>query len=140
MNELIPISAFSAWPPAIAKAGPDVWHAILQFFAAEIRNPNTRRAYLRAAQDFFIYVAPRKGGDRLQTITSLHVSAWLEAMARADLSAPTIKQRLAAIRMLFGALTREQILKINPAAVVRGPKHSVKRGKTPVLSAEETRQ
>lgn len=140
MTELIPLSAFANWPTAIASAGPTAWHAILQFFAAEIRNANTRRAYLRAAQDFFVFAERRKGGTSLDTITSLHVSAWIEAMARDGLSAPTIKQRLAAIRMLFQALARERIVHINPAAVVRGPKHSVKRGKTPVLTAEETRQ
>lgn len=140
MTELIPLSAFANWPTAIASAGPAAWHAILQFFAAEIRNVNTRRAYLRAAQDFFLFAERRKGGTSLDTITSLHVSAWIEAMARDGLSAPTIKQRLAAIRMLFQALARERIVHINPAAVVRGPKHSVKRGKTPILTAEETRQ
>ena len=103
-SDLAP-TGFSAWPPAIAAAGPKAWHAILQFFAAEIRNPNTRRAYLRAAQDFFIFAARRKGGDRLETICSLHIAAWLEAMAAAGLSAPTIKQRLA-VRMLFQALAR----------------------------------
>jgi site-specific recombinase XerD len=140
MTELIPLSAFANWPTVIASAGPAAWHAILQFFAAEIRNANTRRAYLRAAQDFFVFAERRKGGTMLDTITSLHVSAWIEAMARDGLSAPTIKLRLAAIRMLFQALARERIVHINPASVVRGPKHSVKRGKTPVLTAEETRQ
>jgi len=139
MSNALVTSAFASWPPSIAAAGPKAWHAILQFFAAEIRNPNTRRAYLRAAQDFFIFAARRKGGQQLETISSLHIAAWLEAMAAAGLSAPTIKQRLAAVRMLFQALAREHILELNPAAVVRGPRHVVKRGKTPLLSAEETR-
>jgi len=139
MSNVLAPSVFQSWPPAIAWAGPKAWHAILQFFAAEIRNPNTRRAYLRAAQDFFVFAARRKGGDRLETISSLHIASWLEHMSAAGLSAPTIKQRLAALRMLFQALAREQILDHNPAAVVRGPKHVVRRGKTPLLSAEETR-
>jgi len=139
-NDLVTSSGFASWPIAIASAGPAAWHAILQFFAAEIRNANTRRAYLRAAHDFFVFAERRKGGTSLDTITSLHVSAWIEAMTRDGLSAPTVKQRLAAMRMLFQALARERIIHINPAAVVRGPKHSVKRGKTPVLTAEETRQ
>ena len=53
---------------------------------------------------------------------------------------PTVKQHLAAIRMLFDYLVVGQILAINPAHAVRGPKHSVKRGKTPVLSAAQARQ
>jgi integrase len=33
-----------------------------------------------------------------------------------------------------------QVLPVNPAASVRGPSHSVKRGKTPVLAPDEARQ
>lgn len=140
MTQLVLLPAFSGWPVAIASASPSALHAILQFFAAEIRSPNTRRAYLHGAKDFFVFVSLLPGGDRLDGITSLHVSAWLEQMAAARLSRPTLKARLAGLRMLFQVLAREQVIRINPAAVVRGPKHSVKRGKTPVLSADEARQ
>ncbi len=54
-------------------------------------------------------------------------------------SAPTVKQHLAAIRMLFDWLVTGQVVPFNPAASVRGPKHVVKKGKTPVLSAEDAR-
>ena len=47
--------------------------------------------------------------------------------------APTVKQHLAAIRMLFDWLVIGQVIPMNPAASVRGPKHVVKVGKTPVL-------
>ena len=140
MSSLVPLPAFASWPVAVASAPPDALHAILQFFAAEVRNSNTRRAYVRAAQDFFAYVAPMAGGNRLETLTSLHVSSWIEAMRCAGLGAPTIKVRLAGLRMLFQALVRERIIAVNPAAVVRGPKHSITRGSTPVLSADEARQ
>jgi hypothetical protein len=40
---------------------------------------------------------------------------------------------LAAVRMLFDWLITGQIVPMNPAAAVRGPKHVVKTGKTPVL-------
>ena len=52
-------------------------------------------------------------------------------------SKPTVKQHLAAIRMLFDWLVTGQVIPTNPAHAVRGPKHSVKKGKTSVLSAEE---
>ena len=55
-------------------------------------------------------------------------------------SRPTVKQHLAAIRMLFDWLVVGQVLAINPAHAVRGPKHVVKRGKTPVLSEEQARR
>jgi len=54
-------------------------------------------------------------------------------------SPPTVKQHLAAIRMLFDWLVIGQVIPMNPAASVRGPKHVVKIGKTPVLKADQAR-
>jgi integrase/recombinase XerD len=48
-----------------------------------------------------------------------------------------VKQHLASIRMLFDWLVTGQVIPLNPVHSVRGPKHSVKKGKTSVLSAEE---
>jgi site-specific recombinase XerC len=42
--------------------------------------------------------------------------------------------------MLFDWLIVGQVLAINPAHAVRGPKHVVKRGKTPVLSEDQARR
>ena len=55
-------------------------------------------------------------------------------------SAPGVKQQLAAVRMLFDWLVTGQVLPTNPAAAVRGPKHVVKTGKTPVLEGAEWRK
>jgi integrase/recombinase XerD len=58
-----------------------------------------------------------------------------------DFSKPTVKQHLAAIRMLFDWLVTGGIgLIANPASPVHGPTHVVKRGKTAVLPAEEARE
>ena len=54
-------------------------------------------------------------------------------------AAPTVKQQLAAIRHLFDWLVTGQIVPGNPASSVRGPRHSVKKGKTPVLEPAEAR-
>jgi site-specific recombinase XerC len=51
-----------------------------------------------------------------------------------------VKQHLAAIRVLFDWLVIGQVVSTNPASVVRGPRHVVKRGKTPVLSPEEAHE
>jgi len=56
------------------------------------------------------------------------------------LSAPTVKLRLAAIRHLFDWLVIGQVVPHNPAASVRGPSHTTRKGKTPVLDATEARQ
>jgi site-specific recombinase XerC len=55
-------------------------------------------------------------------------------------SAPGVKQQLAAVRMLFYWLITGQVLPTNPAVAVRGPKHMVKTGSTPVLEGAEWRK
>jgi site-specific recombinase XerC len=75
----------------------------------------------------------------ITAVQPLHVATWIE-LQTATLSAPTVKQRLAAIRHLFDWLVTGQIVPHNPAASVRGPSHSTKKGKTPVLDATEARQ
>ena len=50
-----------------------------------------------------------------------------------------MKQHLAAIRVLCDWLVVHQVLPVNPAAAVRGPKHVVTKGATPVLTPAETR-
>ena len=109
----------------------------LEFFTAHIRNPHTRKAYARAAAEFADWCAGQ-GITALQQIQPVHVAAWVETL-QLRLAAPSVKQRLAAIRMLFDWLVVGQVMPTNPASVVRGPKHSVKKGKTPVLAAEEAR-
>ena len=72
----------------------------------------------------------------LQEINPVLIAAFIEAHPAA---APTVKQHLAAIKMLFDFLVTGQIVPVNPAASVRGPKHVVRRGKTPVLKADQAR-
>ena len=50
-----------------------------------------------------------------------------------------MKQHLAAIRALCDWLVVHQVLPVNPAAAVRGPKHVVTKGATPVLTPAEAR-
>jgi integrase/recombinase XerD len=74
--------------------------------------------------------------DDIRAITPMHVAAYIEKHPG---SPQTIKQHLAAIKMLFDYLVISQIVPTNPAAPVKGPTHVVKRGKTPVLSVEDAR-
>ena len=76
---------------------------------------------------------------RLTAIESVHVAAYIEQLQKAR-SAPTAKLRLAALRQLFDWMVIGQIMPTNPAAAVRGPRHIVPRGKTPVLDPAEARQ
>jgi site-specific recombinase XerD len=67
------------------------------------------------------------------------VGAWIEGL-QATAAPPSVKQQLAAVRMLFDWLVVGQVMPTNPAAVVRGPKHVVNTGKTPVLDGAEWRR
>src|SRR5262249_13714330 len=112
-------------------------YAFIEFFTAQIRNRNTRAAYAVAVRGFCAWCDAK--GLTLGTLRTHHVAAYIEFLGRA-FSPPTVKQHLAAIRMLFDWLVVRQVVEINPAAAVRGPKHVVKRGKTPVLEADEARE
>src|SRR5271157_2837793 len=125
-------------PRVIAAAGDKAARRFLEFFAATIRNKNTRMAYYRAAARFFAWCDHHKIGE-IADIEPLHVAAYVEALGK-DFEKPTVKQHLAAIRMLFDWLVVGQVVATNPAHAVRGPKHVVKRGKTPVLTPAEARQ
>jgi site-specific recombinase XerC len=72
-------------------------------------------------------------------IEPMVVAAYVEKLLKDGLSKPTVKQHLAAIRMMFDWMVTGGILAMNPAAAVRGPKYVIKKGKTPVLTPEEAR-
>lgn len=135
-----PLPAHPSWLPAlIARQGEKASRRFAEFFSAEIRNPNTRRAYLRAVGRFCAWCEEK--GIPLDRVQPALVAAWVEERTRAR-SAPTVKQELAALRMFFNYLVLGQVEAVphNPAAPVRGPKHVVKKGKTPVLEASDARK
>ncbi|WP_247882463.1 site-specific integrase [Azospirillum sp. TSA2s] len=86
-------------PTLIAAAGEQASLRFLEFFAAEIRNPHTRRAYVRAAGEFLAWCEVA-GVASLTAVQPLHVATWIEGLTRSH-TAPTVKQRLAAVRHLF---------------------------------------
>jgi site-specific recombinase XerD len=124
-------------PALVAAAGDRACTRFLEFFASTIRNLHTRRAYARAAGDFLAWCEGH-AVPSIATVQPLHVAAWIEGQTR-EHSAPTVKQQLAAIRHLFDWLVMGQVVPLNPAASVRGPAHSVRKGKTPVLEPAEAR-
>ena len=124
-------------PALIAAAGETAAWRYIDFFTANIRNPNPRRAYARACGQFFAWCETR--GRTLGIIRPIDVSTYIEARQQTH-SAPDVKQQLAAVRMLFDWPIIGQVLPHNPAAAVRGPKHVVKTGKTPVLDSKEWRR
>jgi integrase/recombinase XerD len=137
--ELIPLSPPTAGTSdlPVFLSTPQLSRRFWEFFTVNIRNPHTRRAYFTAVTRFAGWCDDRRLS--LDRIEPVHVAAYIEQLG-ASRSKPTVKQHLAAIRMLFDWLVTGQAAASNPAHSVRGPKHSVKKGKTPVLSAEEMRQ
>ena len=122
-------------PVLIAGAGKQAVRRFLEFFTVNIRNKNTRAAYARAAADFLRW-CEGQGIGALGRVQPVHVAAYIEQL-QGKRSAPTVKQHLACIRMLFDWLVTGQVMPSNPAHSVRGPRHSVSKGSTPVLSSEE---
>jgi integrase/recombinase XerD len=111
-----------AVPAAIANAGDHAARRFLEFFAATIRNKNTRVAYYRATRHFFGWLEEHRIVE-LVDIEPVHVAAYVETL-QASATKPTVKQHLAAIRMLFDWLVVGQVLATNPLMPYAGPNTS----------------
>lgn len=130
-------------PPAVFLADKKAGERFFGFFTANIRNPNTRRAYYKAACRFSDWCEGR-GLHELAGVKPPHVAAYIEWLGQPEpagqgLSKPSVKQQLAALRMLFDWLVLGHVIEHNPAHAVRGPRYSQKKGKTPVLDRDEAR-
>ena len=123
--------------PSVFTARSESRSRLRDFFSSHIRNPNTRRAYMEAVRQFSTFCGEHGIVD-LAKVEPVHVAAFVEAQLKLH-SKPTVKQRLAALRMLFDWMVVGQVMPTNPAHAVRGPKHTQRRGRTPVLQAEEAR-
>jgi hypothetical protein len=100
MNQLVGIDT-STLPALVTAAGDDAEIRFLEFFAGQARNPNTRRAYRRAAGEFLSW-CQYAGVSSIATLAAAPVATWIEAQTKqADIAAPMVKQQLAAIRHLF---------------------------------------
>lgn len=129
-------SSTLALPNLITRVGEHTTKRFLEFFTAHIRNKNTRAAYVRSVSRFLDWCEQRQVW--LTKIEPLIVAAYIEELTQT--TAPqTVKQHLAAIRRLLDWMVVGQELPFNPAASVRGPRYSIKKGKTPVLSRAEMR-
>lgn len=124
-------------PALIPPAGAPTRIRFLEFFRANMRNPHTRRACARAAQEFLAWCADR-GLLLTASVQPLHVAARIEQQAQ-TLAAPSVKQRLALLRRYFDWLVTGQVVPLHSAASVLGPSHVVRRGETPVLAPAEAR-
>src|SRR5713101_385920 len=137
-TEIIPSPAPAVLPARLFTPTAKAAKRVLEFFTAQINNDHTRKAYLNATRRFAEWCDAR-GIAQLADVEAFHVGAFVKEM-QGEFSAPTVKQHLAALRMLFDWLVTGHVLDVNPAHAVHGPKYVVKKGKTPVLTAEEARE
>ena len=132
-NELIlspPVFQVTLFTPT-----PKAQKRVLEFFTAQINNDHTRKAYMNAARRFAAWCR-QCGIGELAGVQPFHVAAFVKHL-QGEFSPPTVKQHLAALRMLFDWLVTGHVMDVNPVHSVRGPKYVVKKGKTPVLTADE---
>ena len=137
------LTGLAAKPPAVFPPNEKAGERFFAFFTANIRNKNTRRAYYKAAGRFSDW-CEGIGLLDLADVKPPHVAAYIEMLGLPQpqghaLSKPSVKQHLAALRMLFDWLVVGHVIEHNPAHAVRGPKYSQKKGKTPVLDRDEAR-
>jgi site-specific recombinase XerD len=136
-NDLIASPAPGLLPARLFAPTPKAARRVVEFFTAQINNDHTRKAYLNAARRFAGWCEAH-GLHELAQVEPFHVAAFVKEL-QGQFSPPTVKQHLAALRMLFDWLVTGHVLDSNPAHPVRGPKYVVTKGKTPVLDAEEAR-
>jgi site-specific recombinase XerD len=126
---LLPARLFAPTPKAAQR--------VLEFFTAQVNNDHTRKAYLNAARRFAQWCEAHELHELAQ-VQPFHVAAFVKEL-QGQFSPPTVKQHLAALRMLFDWLVTGHVIETNPAHPVRGPRYVVTKGKTPVLAADEAR-
>ena len=124
-------------PAPLFTPTPKAARGVLEFFTAQVNNDHTRKAYLNATRRIAEWCDAR-GIGQFADVQAFHVAAFIKH-PQGEFTPPTVKQHLSALRTLFDWLVTGHVLDVNPAHAVRGPKYVVKKGKTPVLNADEVR-
>ncbi len=124
-------------PALIQQAGDRATRRYMEFFTAQIRNKGTRAAYANAVNQFFTWCETNQVD--FHQIQPIVIATYIETISE-TLAAPTVKVHLAAIKMLYDYFVTGHIVEFNPAASVKGPKYVIRKGKTPVLDAQQARE
>ena len=127
---LVPARLFAPTPKAAKRA--------LEFFTAQINNDHTRKAYLNATRRFAEW-CDANDLHELARGQPFHVAAFVKELQR-QLAPPTVKQHLAALRMLFDWLIVGQL---SPAPIppppCAGRSTSSRRARPPCSTATRPR-
>ena len=125
-------------PEMIHRAGANAVFAAKEFFSGKVRNPHTRRAYVRAVRHFLEW-AEKHVGRELTQIAPWHVGEYFEKL-RSTTSVATRNARLSALRHFFDNLVNRHAIVLNPARSVRGEPLTVMEGRTPEIPIAEVRK
>lgn len=139
-DEVVPLKSAAAndvlaCARLIENSGPTAAFAVDEFFHADVRNPNTRRAYRKAVTQFLAFV--HVDVDCLAQITPAHVGRYFDQLT---ISVATKKLHLSALRHFFDRMVNRHVIVLNPALSVRGERSSVMGGKTVEIPPIEARQ
>ncbi len=121
-------------PAIVVRAGVAAERAWDDFFVGMVANDLTRIAYARAVRRFLM--SPRFADKLLHEITAADVGEYLR---RLDGSLSKKKQHHSALRRFFSVLVERHLCLINPALVARTERMEVSEGKTPEISAAQSR-
>ncbi len=106
---------------------------------ANLTNPNTRRAYENAIQDFMRFTGIVKP-EEFRTVTRAHAIAWRDDLGHRTLNGTTIRHRLSALSSLFDYLCDHNAVTHNPVKGVQRPKVDSAEGRTPALGDHQARK
>ncbi|OAI25940.1 MULTISPECIES: tyrosine-type recombinase/integrase [Methylomonas] len=106
---------------------------------ANLTNPQTRRAYQNAVEDFMRFTGIKKP-EEFRDVTRAHVIAWRDDLGNRVLNGTTIRHRLSALSSLFDYLCDRNAVTHNPVKGVKRPKVDSGEGRTPALGDHQARE
>lgn len=128
-------------PSVILESGVNARYAYEEFFFGQIENKHTRKAYKKSVDRFLDIL--KKEGLKIQEATPKMVRGFLDGLSDEsgkELSIPSKKQALAALRHFFDIAVVRHAIALNPALSVRAPKYSNTEGKTPEIGVKDARK
>jgi site-specific recombinase XerD len=105
---------------------------------ANIRNPQTRRAYQNDIKDFMTFVGIAKP-EEFRIVTRAHVIPWRKSIEQRKAAPATIRRKLSALSSLFDHLCECNAITHNPVKGVERPIADANEGKTPAIGDGQAR-
>ncbi len=111
----------------------------LDVWLANLRSPQTRKAYRKDVVDF-IESLDVHSHEELYRVKPAAVLAWRHMLEGRELKASTIRRKLAALSSLFTHLVAQHLCEFNPVRDIKRPSISRGKGSTASFSQEQARK